>query len=85
LAIAERLVERDPENMVWQRDLSVSYENIGTVLALIPDRRQDAIAALRQALAIVETQSAAGKWAPADAHWGAVLRERIADLEAEPD
>ena len=32
LAITEGLVKHDPENMLWQRDLSVSYQRIGTVL-----------------------------------------------------
>ena len=82
LDIHERLAARDPENTEWQRDLYVSHQTIGATLAPIPDRRQDAIVAFREALAIVEAQSAAGKWAPADAHWEAVLRKCIADLEA---
>ena len=30
--IAERLAEADPGNAGWQRDLSVSHDNIGDVL-----------------------------------------------------
>jgi hypothetical protein len=31
LAIAERLAKADPGNAEWQRDLSVSHDNIGDV------------------------------------------------------
>ena len=32
LAIADRLAKTDPSNAGWQRDLSVSYTKIGSVL-----------------------------------------------------
>ena len=42
LAIAERLVETDPNNAGWRRDLSVSYERIGD----LEDARGDIVAAI---------------------------------------
>jgi len=32
LAIREKLASRDPSNVDWQHDLSVSYDNVGDVL-----------------------------------------------------
>jgi len=36
--IAKKLVDRDPHNTEWQRDLSISYNKIGDVLAEDPDK-----------------------------------------------
>jgi hypothetical protein len=46
LAIRERLAQSDPGNAGWQRDLSVSYVNVGNVQV------KDLSAALRSPCAI---------------------------------
>ena len=48
-AIAERLAKSDPGNMGWQRDLSVSYANIGGTYRKLNDtaKAREALAAGR--------------------------------------
>jgi len=47
LAITGALAAADPGNIPWQRDLSISYERIGTALAGA-GRRTEALAAFRE-------------------------------------
>ena len=53
LAIAERLAKADPGNAGWQRDLSVSYNNVGDVL-VAQGNLTKALQAYRDSLAIAE-------------------------------
>ena len=50
LAIRERLAKSDPDNAGWQRDLSVSYERIGNVIA--QGNQPEALQFYREGLAI---------------------------------
>jgi tetratricopeptide (TPR) repeat protein len=61
LAIAERLAQSDAGNAGWQRDLSVSYNNIGDVL-VAQGNLAEALKSFRDGLAIAEclAQSDAG-------------------------
>ena len=65
LTIAETLAARDPANTEWQRDLSVSHDNIGDVL-VAQGERVAALAAFRKSLAIRETLAARD---PANTEW----------------
>lgn len=56
-AISERLAARDPANTQWQRDLSVSHNNIGDVLTAQGDLPA-ALAAYRKELEITERLAA---------------------------
>ena len=53
LAIIEPLAHSDPENTFWQRDLMVSYNDLGDALGK-QDHLEDALAAYRSSLAIVQ-------------------------------
>ncbi|MBF8274657.1 MAG: hypothetical protein HW380_3762, partial [Magnetococcales bacterium] len=53
MEITKRLSELDPKNAVWQRDLAISNERMGTILAEM-DRGEEAITYLQQEIAIVE-------------------------------
>jgi tetratricopeptide (TPR) repeat protein len=57
LTIAKALATRDPANIQWQRDLSVSHTDIGDVLVAQGDR-PGALSAYRKALAIREALAA---------------------------
>ena len=65
LAIAEALAKRDPANTEWQRDLSVSHEQIGDVLVAQGDGPA-ALRAYQEGLAIGE---ALAKRDPANTEW----------------
>ena len=65
LAIVERLAAADPSNAAWQRDLSVSQDKVGDVLAA-QGRLDDALDAYRASLAICERLAAAD---PSNAGW----------------
>jgi tetratricopeptide (TPR) repeat protein len=65
LAIFERLAATEPSNATWRRDLSVSQERIGDVLAA-QGRLDDALSAYRAGLAIRERLAAAD---PRNATW----------------
>ena len=58
LAIIEKLAAADPNNTQWQRDLSISHNRIGNMLAQA-GRREEALAEFRTGLAIVEKLVAA--------------------------
>ena len=62
---AEALAARDPANTQWQRDLSVSHNKIGDVLAAQGDG-PGALAPYRKALAIRDALAARD---PANAQW----------------
>jgi hypothetical protein len=53
LEIAEALAKRDPQNPVWQHDLSVSHDRIGDILDKKGDREQ-ALESFRKGLAIAK-------------------------------
>ena len=53
LVIAEKLAAADPGNTEWQRDLSISYNRIGAILAE-GGPREDALAAFCLGLAVAE-------------------------------
>ncbi len=80
LAIAERLAKADPNNSEWQRDLSVSYNKVGGVLAR-QNQRQEALQYLQKSLAIRERLV---KLDPTNAQWKNDLdwvRGKIAELQ----
>ena len=60
LAIAERLAAADRSNTQWQRDLSVSYNNVGDVLVK-QGKLDEALKAYRDGLAIAERLAAADR------------------------
>jgi tetratricopeptide (TPR) repeat protein len=53
LVIREKLAAADPANLEGQRDLSISYDNVGSLL-LAGGREDDALAIFRQSLLIRE-------------------------------
>jgi tetratricopeptide (TPR) repeat protein len=58
VAIAEGLVQHDPQNKGWQQDLAITYSRLGDAL-MASGRRTDAFAAYRKALAVSEAVAAA--------------------------
>jgi tetratricopeptide (TPR) repeat protein len=69
LAIADRLAKADPGNLAWQRDLSVSYDRMGDVLASQGDLA-GALATYKDSLAIFDRITKAN---PANLGWQADL------------
>ena len=65
LAIAEGIVAQDPGNARWQRDVAISYNNIGDVRWDEGDRK-GALAVYEKALAIAERLAAQD---PGNAGW----------------
>src|SRR5439155_932656 len=61
LAIAERLAAADRSNTQWQRDLSLSYDNVGSVL-VAQGKLEEALTAYRDGLAIGERLAAADRF-----------------------
>jgi tetratricopeptide (TPR) repeat protein len=53
LAIRQKLVDRDPDNALWQRGLGISYERVGEVL-LAQGKRDEALADFQKRLAIAQ-------------------------------
>ncbi len=82
LAIVERLAQADPDNMQWQRDLSVSYEKIGDVLVQ-QGKLAEALQSFRDSLAIAERLAQAD---PDNMQWQrdlSVSHEKIGDVLAD--
>ena len=80
MVIAERLAGADPNNAVWQRDLSVSHNKIGDVLVAQGDL-SGALHSYRAAMVIAERLAEAD---PNNAGWQrdlSVSHERIGDLQ----
>src|SRR5206468_4323871 len=73
------LAAADPSNAAWQRDLSVSQNNVGDVLSA-QGRLDDALGAYRAGLAIAERLAPAD---PSNAGWQrdlSVSQERLGDV-----
>jgi tetratricopeptide (TPR) repeat protein len=73
LAIFERLAAADRSNTQWQRDLSVSYNNVGDVL-VAQGKLDAALKAYRESLAIRERLAAADR---SNSEWQRDLRISI--------
>jgi tetratricopeptide (TPR) repeat protein len=69
--IALELTQRDPGNAGWLRDLSVSYNKVGSLLSNLPDRLQEALGEHQKSLEIAERLVTLD---PANAQWAADLR-----------
>ena len=72
------LAERDPGNLDWQRDLSVSHDRVGDVLDREGDR-EGALGSFRRGLAIAKDLA---KRRPANLAWQwdlSVSHDRIGD------
>jgi tetratricopeptide (TPR) repeat protein len=79
LAIYEGLAKKDPDNTLWQNDLSVSYERVGNVLSA-QGQLADALKAYRDALAIRE---ALAKEDPENTLWQynlSISYEKVGDV-----
>ena len=76
MAIHQALATRDPANTQWQRDLSVSQDKIGNVLAAKGDGPA-ALDAFRKGMAIAEALAARD---PANAQWAVDLAVSYAKL-----
>jgi hypothetical protein len=80
LAIAERLAKADPGNAEWQRDLSVSHDNIGDV----QQAQGDLAAALSSYQASHAIRERLAKADPGNAGWQrdlALTYGRVASIE----
>lgn len=80
LAIRKKLVAAKPGNLRWQRDLSISYDRIGSILAASSDYKA-ALAPYRKAFAIAKKLVAAN---PGDVERQRdlfVSQSRIADMQ----
>lgn len=75
-AIIERLVQKDPANAEWQRDLSVGHNKIGAVRQAQGDLA-GALAAYQAALAIIERLS---QQDPTNAQWQRDLAMSLGNL-----
>src|SRR5215472_6894926 len=79
LAIMRKLAASDPDNAVWQRDVSVSLEKVGD-LGLAAGDRAGALAAYEESLAIRRKLSATD---PDNAVWQrdvSVSLEKVGDV-----
>ena len=82
LAIIERLAQSDPGNAGWQRDLSVSYENVGDVQVAQGDLA-GALKSYRDDIAIAERLAQSD---PGNAGWQrdlSVSYNKIGDVQVE--
>ena len=80
LAIAEQLAQSDPGNAGWQRDLSVSYDNVGDVQVAQRDLA-GALKSYRDSLAIRERLAQSD---PGNAGWQrdlSVLYEKVGKVQ----
>ena len=84
LAIAERLAAADRGNTQWQRDLSVSYDNVGNVLAA-QGSLDDALKAYRDSLVIRERLAAADRSNTQWQHDLSVSYDNIGDVLVAQD
>ena len=78
-AIAAELAASDPGNIDWQRDLSVSHDNVGNVL-MAAGRREEALAEYRRSLDIRAAFAAAN---PGNTGWQrdlSVSHNKIGDV-----
>ncbi len=81
LAIREKLAASDPKNSDWQRDLSVSFNNVAGILEAQGEREQ-ALAQYRKSLAIREKLAASD---PKNSDWQrdlSVSYEKVAGILA---
>ncbi len=76
LAIRDRLAKADPGNAGWQRDLAVSYEKLGDVLAA-QSRLPEALKSHRDSLAIRDRLATVD---PGNAEWQRDLAVSYAGL-----
>ena len=79
LTTYQRLVEADPDNTDWQRELSISIDRVGDVLA----GRGDAAGALEHYTRALHIRERLGEADPHDTGWQRDLRiaERLADAD----
>ncbi len=78
-SIADRLARADPGNAGWQRDLSVSYDNVGDVL-VAQGNLPEALTSYRDSLAIADRLARAD---PGNAGWQrdlSVSYEKVGDV-----
>src|SRR5262245_27458769 len=83
LVIRERLAEADPNNALWQRDLSASYNKVGDVL-VAQGKLAEALTSFRDSLAIRERLAEADP-SNAERQWDVVVsHSRLARRGDDP-
>ena len=81
LQIAEKLAQRDPNNMTWQIDLVVSLYNLASVADTASEPgRAAARARYGQALTLLRHLEAKGRLPPDRQEWLAAIEARLKAL-----